>query len=38
MEMRFDCLTDRPSWLESVFCRVTGWKEEDEEVEARDAG
>lgn len=38
METRFDCLTDRPSWLESVFCRVTCWREEDEEVEAREAG
>lgn len=38
MEMRLDCLTDRPSWLESVFCRVIGWKEPEEEVEVRDAG
>lgn len=36
--MRLDCLTDRPSWLESVFCRVIGWKEPEEEVEVRDAG
>lgn len=38
MEMRLDCLTDRPSWLDSVFCRVIGWNEPEEEVEVRDAG
>jgi hypothetical protein len=33
------CLIERaPSWLEMVFCRETGSKEEEVEVEAREAG
>ena len=33
------CLIDRaPSWLDVVFCRETGSKEEAVEVEAREAG
>jgi hypothetical protein len=33
------CLIDRcPSWLDMVFCRETGSKEEEVEVEAREAG
>lgn len=37
MEYRFDCLTDRPpSCEEIVFWRETGWKEEEEAVDARE--
>jgi hypothetical protein len=33
------CLIDRaPSWLDMVFCRETGSKEEEVEVDAREAG
>ena len=38
IEMRLDCLTERPSCEDIVFCRETGWKEEEEAVEALDAG
>lgn len=35
MEYRFDCRTDRPpSWEAVVFWRETGWKEEEEAVDA----
>lgn len=37
IEYLFDCLTDfPPSWDDIVFCLETGWKEEDEAVEARE--
>jgi len=37
-EYRFDCLTDLggPSMDDMVFCRVMGWKEEEEDVEVLD--
>lgn len=36
-EYRFDARTERPpSWEDMVFCRETGIKDEEEEVEARD--
>lgn len=35
MEYRLDCRTDLPpSWEDIVFWRETGWKEDDEAVEA----
>jgi hypothetical protein len=37
-EMRFDARTDLVSCDDIVFWRETGWKEEDEDVEALDAG
>lgn len=36
-DMRFDWRTDRASWDDSVFCRETGWKDPEEDVEAREA-
>lgn len=37
-EYRFDCRADRvPSYDDIVFWRETGTKDEDDEVEARDA-
>lgn len=38
VEYLFDCLTDRPSWEETVFWRDMGMSEEDEDVDARDGG
>lgn len=38
VEYLFDCLTDRPSWDDTVFWRDTGISEEVEDVEARDTG
>lgn len=36
-EYRFDCRIERaPSCEDIVFCRETGMKEDEEEVEARD--
>lgn len=36
-EYLFDCRADRePSIEDIVFCRETGWKEDEEAVEARD--
>lgn len=35
--MRFDWRIDRVSWEDMVFCRDTGWNEEDEDVEALEA-
>lgn len=36
-EYRFDCRTERdPSWEDIVFCRETGIKDDEDEVEARD--
>ena len=29
---------DRPSWEDMVFCRDTGTKDEDDDVDAREAG
>lgn len=37
MDILLDCLTERPSCDERVFCRETGWKEPEEEVEALEA-
>jgi hypothetical protein len=36
IETRFDCLTDRASWEDMVFWRDTGWKDDEEDVEARE--
>lgn len=36
-DSRFDWRRDRVSWDDIVFWRVTGWKEEDEDVDALDA-
>jgi hypothetical protein len=37
MEYRFDCLADLPPSCEDiVFCRETGWKDEELAVLARD--
>jgi hypothetical protein len=39
MLTRLLCRMDRaPSWLDMVFCRETGSKEEEVEVEVREAG
>jgi hypothetical protein len=36
-EYRFDCRADRdPSCEDMVFCRDTGWKDDEEAVDARD--
>lgn len=36
-DMRFDARADRVSWEDMVFCRETGWKDEEEDVEALEA-
>lgn len=36
MEYRFDCRAEDPVTEDIVFWRDTGWKEEDEAVDARD--
>ena len=36
-ETRFDCRMDRPSCEDMVVCLETGWKDEDDEVEALEA-
>lgn len=36
VEYRFDCLADRPSCDDTVFCRETGANEDEEDVEALD--
>lgn len=35
--MRFDWRRDRVSCDDMVFCRVIGWNEDDDEVDALDA-
>jgi hypothetical protein len=34
--MRFDWRSERASWEDMVFWRETGWKEPEDEVEARE--
>ena len=37
-DMRLDWRSERVSWDDMVFWRVMGWKDEDDEVEVREAG